>query len=182
MCQDPRHPFLWIQVLNKIRKISYFSRKLLRWYPPFPSDTTLSLPRQNFEKSAQGPAKITELWIQDSNGSLSILVGCKSLHQRKIFHKTLYHGQSGAILIRAITHYVLPESKFKDKTSQGMEHVWSPERIARSYLRKGLTPCRRKISMPCLNLARAEWWIPQHRFFENNLRFVKRSAMKLWFH
>ena len=56
---------------------------------------------------------------------LLIFMGLKSfLHRRSLLYKTLFHRQSGAILRSAVAHHVLPESTFKDKSPQDIEHVW----------------------------------------------------------
>ena len=85
-----------------------------------------SLPNQNFEKKCPRSCDPAEPWTQDPNGFLPIFMRFKSFHQRNpLSYKTPPHGQSGAILISTIDRHVLSELTFKDKTPQGMEHVWS---------------------------------------------------------
>ena len=62
---------------------------------------------------------------KDSSGFLPIFMWLKAFHQRNsLSYKTLQRGQSGAMLRSTLDHHVLPALTFKDKTPQGMEHVW----------------------------------------------------------
>ena len=84
------------------------------------------LPNQNFEKNAKDTGDPAEPWIQDPSGFLQIFMGFKSFNQKNLqSYKTLLHGQSNGLLRSTVDHCVLPELTFKDKTPQGMEHVWS---------------------------------------------------------
>ena len=81
-----------------------------------------------FETNAQDPADPTKPWIQDPSWFLPIFIGFESFHQRyPLSYKTLQHGQSGAIHKSTVDNHVLLELTFKDKTPQGIEHVYSRE-------------------------------------------------------
>ena len=128
MCQDPNHPFPWIQILTKLSCTIYFCCRLLRFYPSFTSDSnmffTSSRFREKCQTSCQDPGTL-DSGSEVCFAHFAIFIGFKSLHQRKtLSYKTLQHWQPGAILKSAIAHHVSSELTFKDKTIQGMEHVW----------------------------------------------------------
>ena len=90
------------------------------------------MPYQKFREKYKDPATIPEPWIQDpkSFGPFSFLSNYSV--KEKPSKSTLGHGQSDAMLGNSVARHVLLESTFKNKTPQGMEHVWC-QRVSYIY-------------------------------------------------
>ena len=107
MCQDPSHFFLWIQILIKIKKLHFYFC---------------------FSLSCQDPG------TQDAcfQSILAILWGLNHFIKEEICHTEHWTVDNQTQFSKStVTHCVLIESTFSDKTSQGMEHfrlAYSPFR------------------------------------------------------
>ena len=83
----------------------------------------MSFTKPKFRENVQYPADPAEPGSKTWVGFASSQRGSNHFMKNPQSHKTLWHGQSGAIHRSTIDHHVLPELTFRDKTPQGMEHV-----------------------------------------------------------
>ena len=106
---------------------SFISVVVYRVYIPLsrPTQFCQLFNNNKLKKNVRDPPRIPKKWIKDPKRVLLIFMGLEFFSQRKLCHTKYYSKENQRKYSEARTYQVSPESTFKNKIPQGMEHVWS---------------------------------------------------------